>query len=37
MEHVWGVQVRGRDVVKSIQNLLGQIDTKATELDVGAV
>jgi len=37
MEHVWGVQVRRRDPVKSMKNILAQSDTKATELDVGAV
>ena len=37
MEHVRGVQVRPQDPVKSMQNALAQIDTKAVELDVGAV
>jgi len=37
MEHVRGVQVRRRDPVKSMHTLLAQIDTKAVELDVGAV
>jgi len=34
MEHVRGVQVRRRDPVKSMKNVLAQIDTKAAELDV---
>jgi len=37
MEHVRGVQVRRRDPVKSMKNILAQIDTKAAELEVGAV
>jgi len=37
MEHVGGVQVRRRDPVKSMKNILAQIDTKAAKLDVGAV
>jgi len=37
MEHVRGVQVMRRDPVKSMKNLFAQIDTKAAELDVGAV
>ena len=37
MERVRGVQVRRRDPVTSMQNVLAQIDTKASELDVGAV
>ena len=37
MEHVRCVQVRHRDLVKPIENLLAQIDTKTVELDVGAI
>ena len=37
MEHVRGVQVRRRDPVKSMKNVLAQIDTMAAELDVCAV
>ena len=37
MEHVLSVQARRREPVKSMKNVLAQIDTKATELDVGAV
>jgi len=37
MEHVRGVQVRRRDPLKSMKNVLAQIDSKAAELDVGAV
>ena len=37
MEHIRGVQVRCRDPVKSMKNILAQIDTKTTELDIGAV
>ena len=37
MEHVRGLQVRRRDPVKSMKNILAQIVAKAAELDVGAV
>jgi len=37
MALVRGVQVRRPDLVKSIINVLAQIDTKAVELDLGAV
>ena len=37
MEHVLYVQVRHSDPVKTMKNLLAQIDTKAAELHVGAV
>jgi len=37
MEHVRGVQVTRRDTVKSTKNVFPQIDTKAAQLDVGAV
>jgi len=37
MERVRGVQVRRRDPVKAMKNVLAQIDTKAAELDVDAV
>jgi len=37
MQQVWGVQFRRRDLVKSNKNLLAQIDTKAAEIDPGAV
>jgi len=37
MEHVRGVQVRRRDPVKSMKDVLAQIDTQAAELEVGAV
>ena len=37
MEHVRYVQVRHRDLVKSMKKVLAQIDTKAAELDVRAV
>jgi len=37
MEYFRGVQVMRRDPVKSMKNVLAQIDTKAAKLDVGAV
>jgi len=37
MEHVRREHVRRRDTVKSMKIVLAHIDTKATELDVGAV
>jgi len=37
MEHFWGVQVRRQYPVKSMQKGLAQIDTKAAELDMGAI
>jgi len=37
MEHVRGVQVGRRDPLRFNENLLAQIDTKAAELEVGAV
>jgi len=37
MEHIRGVPVRCRDLVRSMKNILVQLDTKAAELDMGAV
>ena len=37
MEHVRGVQVRPRDLAKSMNNVLAQIVTIAGELDVSVV
>jgi len=37
MEQVQGVQVRRREAVKSMKNILAQIDSKAAELDLGAI
>jgi len=37
MEQVRGVQVRRRDPVTAMKNILAQIDMKAVELEIDAV